>query len=150
MKNTKKKVSDGNFWLWRGKPFTSDDIGDFFGFVYVITNKINNKKYIGRKYFYSTNRIKKKNRKVRVVVRKESDWHKYYGSSKTLLADINKYGKENFTREILSLHEGRGDVNYHELREQVIRDVLNKDDYYNDNIITRFYRKKNKTVSLFE
>jgi hypothetical protein len=49
----------------------------------------------------------------------------------------------------LSLHEGRGDVNYYELREQILRSVLEHDDYYNDNIMTRFYRKKNKTMSVF-
>lgn len=136
-------------WLWRGKEFTEDQIEEFFGFVYCITNTLTNKKYIGRKYFYSTNRIKQKGKKNRKIVKKQSDWQKYFGSSKNLLADIVLYGKENFKREILSLHESRGDVNYHELREQVIRDVLNCSDYYNDNIMTRFYRKIKTYKSMF-
>ena len=142
-------MSFENVWLWEGKPFNTSDINTFFGFVYIITNTLTGKKYIGRKYFYSTNRVKQKNKKVRKIIRKESDWYKYYGSSKTLLADIKQFGKENFRREILSLHEGRGDVNYYELKEQILRNVLEHDDYYNDNIMTRFYRKKNKTMSVF-
>jgi len=137
-------------WTWRGQSFTENDVGKWFGFVYEITNTITGKRYIGRKYFYSTNRVKQKGKKNRKIVRKQSDWQKYYGSSKTLIADIELHGKENFKREILSLHEGRGDVNYHELKEQIVRDVLNDDTYYNDNIFTRFFRKKNKTKSEFK
>ena len=143
-------MSDLSPWTWRGQSFTENDVGDWFGFVYEITNTITGKRYIGRKYFYSTNRVKQKGKKNRKIVRKQSDWQKYYGSSKTLIADIELHGKENFKREILSLHEGRGDVNYHELKEQIVRDVLNDDTYYNDNIFTRFFRKKNKTKSEFK
>ena len=143
-------MSDVSPWTWRGQPFTENDVGAWFGFVYEITNTITGKRYIGRKYFYSTNRVKQKGKKNRKIVRKQSDWQKYYGSSKTLIADIELHGKENFKREILSLHEGRGDVNYHELKEQIVRDVLNDDTYYNDNIFTRFFRKKNKTKSEFK
>jgi hypothetical protein len=143
-------MSDLSPWIWRDQPFTENDVGDWFGFVYEITNIITGKRYIGRKYFYSTNRVKQKGKKNRKIVRKQSDWQKYYGSSKTLIADIELHGKENFKREILSLHEGRGDVNYHELKEQIVRDVLNDDTYYNDNIFTRFFRKKNKTKSEFK
>jgi len=143
-------MSDLSPWTWRGHPFTENDVGSWFGFVYEITNIITGKRYIGRKYFYSTNRVKQRGKKNRKIVRKQSDWQKYYGSSKTLIADIELHGKENFKREILSLHEGRGDVNYHELKEQIVRDVLNDDTYYNDNIFTRFFRKKNKTKSAFK
>lgn len=138
-----------NPWLWNNAPFTEEHICDYFGFVYLIQNKITNKKYIGRKYFYSTNRIVQKGKTRRKIVRKYSDWKTYYGSSKSLKEDIILYGKESFSRTILSLHVSRGDVNYHEMREQVIRDVLNSEEYYNDNILSRWYRKKNKTVSIF-
>ena len=66
-----------NPWLYEGKPFTSDDIGDFFGYVYLITNKTTGKKYIGRKYFVQNRKPKGGKRRVT----KESDWKKYYGSS---------------------------------------------------------------------
>lgn len=136
-------------WLWNGEKFKFEDYAWAFGFVYRITNNLTGKKYIGRKYFYSTNKIRKKGRKNRMIVRKQSNWIDYYGSSKTLQVDITEYGKENFTREILSLHESRGDVNYNEIRQQILADVLNSDLYYNDNIMNRYYRKKNITKSLY-
>ena len=113
------------------------------GFVYIILNKINNKKYIGRKYFYSTRRVKKKGSKRRKVVRKESDWKQYVGSSKTLVSDIEKYGRDNFTFHILAFGETKGQVNYLEENLQHKFDVLTtrnsngEKDFYNDSIGSR-------------
>ena len=59
-----------NPWLYEGKYFTSDDIDDFFGFVYCITNNKNGREYIGRKYFWQFRTPKGKKRKVK----SESDW----------------------------------------------------------------------------
>ena len=85
-----------NPWLYEGKPFTSDDIGNFFGYVYLITNKTTGKKYIGRKYFVQKRKPKGGKRRVT----SESNWKKYYGSSPELKSDVSAYGKENFSREI--------------------------------------------------
>ena len=132
-----------NPWLYEGKPFTSDDIGDFFGYVYVITNKSTGKKYIGRKYFVQ----KRKPRGGKRRVTSESDWKKYYGSSPELKADVKKYGKLNFKREIISLHETLGKVNYEETKQLFLNNVLIEalDDgtpaYYNSNILGRYMRK---------
>ena len=132
-----------NPWLYEGKPFTSDDIGDFFGYVYLITNKTTGKKYIGRKYFVQKRKPKGGKRRVT----SESDWKKYYGSSPELKSDISKYGKENFSREILSLHETLGKVNYEETKQLFLNDVLMEslDDgtpmYYNSNILGRYMKK---------
>ena len=132
-----------NPWYYKGTTFTSDDIGDFFGYVYLITNKTTGKKYIGRKYFMQKRKPKGGKRRVT----SESDWKKYYGSSPELKSDISKYGKENFSREILSLHETLGKVNYEETKQLFLNDVLMEslDDgtpmYYNSNILGRYMKK---------
>jgi len=132
-----------NPWRYNGKVFDSDDIGDYFGFVYLITNQSNSRRYIGRKYFWSFRKPKGKKRKVK----QESDWKKYYGSCPELKDDIKKYGKQNFQREILSLHSTLGKVNYEETRQLFMNNVLiesldNGDPaYYNSNVLGRYYRK---------
>tara|TARA_A100001234_G_scaffold104596_1_gene91997 strand:+ start:476 stop:931 length:456 start_codon:yes stop_codon:yes gene_type:complete len=132
-----------NPWYYKGTTFTSDDIGDFFGYVYLITNKTTGKKYIGRKYFVQKRKPKGGKRRVT----SESDWKKYYGSSPELKADISRYGKNNFSREILSLHTTLGKVNYEETRQLFLNNVLMEslDDgtpmYYNSNILGRYMKK---------
>ena len=132
-----------NPWLYKGTAFTSDDINGQFGFVYRITNIQTGKQYIGRKYFVQKRKPKGGKRRVT----SESDWKKYYGSSPELKADISTYGKENFSREILSLHRTLGKTNYEETRQLFLHNVLTEkltDDtpaYYNSNILGRYYRK---------
>ena len=132
-----------NPWLYKGTAFTSDDIDGQFGFVYSITNIQTGKQYIGRKYFVQKRKPKGGKRRVT----SESDWKKYYGSSPELKADISTYGKENFSREILSLHSTLGRTNYEETRQLFLHNVLTEkltDDtpaYYNSNILGRYYRK---------
>ena len=132
-----------NAWLYEGKPFTSDDIGDFFGYVYCITNIITGRKYIGRKYFVQKRKPKGGKRRVT----SESDWKRYYGSSDELKQDVKEYGRDNFRREIISLHTTLGKVNYEETRQLFLNDVLTEslDDgtpkYYNSNILGRYMKK---------
>ena len=132
-----------NPWLYEGEPFTSDDIGDQFGFVYRITNIKTGKQYIGRKYFWS----KRKPRGGKRRVTSESDWKKYYGSSDELKADRKLLGNSEFKREILSTHPTKGKVNYEETKQLFLNNVLQEtlDDgtpaYYNSNILGRYYRK---------
>ena len=132
-----------NPWYYKGTAFTSDDIGDLFGFVYRITNLQSGKQYIGRKYFWQKRKPKGGKRRVT----SESDWKRYYGSSPELKADISRYGKDNFSREILSLHETLGKVNYEETKQLFLNDVLMEslDDgtpmYYNSNILGRYMKK---------
>tara|TARA_R100000458_G_scaffold36474_2_gene33916 strand:- start:586 stop:1023 length:438 start_codon:yes stop_codon:yes gene_type:complete len=132
-----------NPWLYEGKPFTSDDIGDFFGYVYRITNLQSGKQYIGRKYF--TQRRKPRGGKRRVT--SESDWKKYYGSSDELKRDRKLLGNDLFKREIISLHTTLGKVNYEETRQLFLNNVLTEanDDgspaFYNSNILGRYMRK---------
>jgi len=125
------------------RPFTSDDVHDFFGFVYLITNKSNQRQYIGRKYFWSFRKPKGKKRKVK----QESDWKRYYGSCPELKEDIKKFGKDNFKREILSLHDTKGKTNFEETKQLFLNEVLSQSltdgtpAYYNSNILGRYFRK---------
>lgn len=119
-------------WTYDGYEFTSEDIGDNYGFIYRITNMVNGHDYIGRKYFTTKRKLKplkgRKNKRYKVV---ETDWQDYYGSSKRLLDDIELLGKENFKREIIELCETRGNTNYAELVWQVNEEVLLREDNYN-------------------
>jgi len=132
-----------NPWLYEGKPFTTDDIGDFFGFVYCITNIQSGKRYIGRKYFQQ----KRKPRGGKRRVTSESDWKRYYGSSNELSADRKLLGNAAFKREILSLHTRLGDVNFEETKQLFLHNVLTETLdgktplYYNSNILGRYMRK---------
>ena len=127
-----------NPWVYKNTTFTSDDIGDFFGFVYRITNLQSGKQYIGRKYFYQFRKPRGKSRKVK----SESDWKKYYGSSDELNTDRKTLGNECFKREIISLHTTKGWVNYEETRQLSLNNVLSENEnYYNSNILGRYMRK---------
>ena len=127
-----------NPWVYKNTTFTSDDIGDFFGFVYRITNLQSGKQYIGRKYFYQFRKPRGKSRKVK----SESDWKKYYGSSDELNTDRKTLGDKCFKREIISLHTTKGWVNYEETRQLFLNNVLSEDEnYYNSNILGRYMRK---------
>ena len=132
-----------NPWLCQGTTFTSDDIGDQFGFVYRITNLQSGKQYIGRKYFYQKRKPRGGGRRVT----SESNWKKYYGSCPELTADIKSIGKEAFKRELLSVHATVGKTNYEETRQLFINNVLTEKlsdgtpAYYNSNILGRYYRK---------
>ena len=132
-----------NPWMYEWKPFTSDDIGDYYGFVYSITNTNNRKSYIGRKYFVQKRKPKGGKRKVT----SESDWKRYYGSSDELKRDIKTLGRDSFKREILSLHTTLGKVNYEETKQLFLHNVLmesldnGEPAYYNSNILGRYMRK---------
>jgi len=132
-----------NPWTYLERTFNTNDVRDYFGFVYLITNKSNERQYIGRKYFWSFRTPPGKKRKVK----QESDWKKYYGSCPELKEDLKLYGKEIFKREILSLHTTKGTCNFEETKQLFLNNVLSEalDDgtpaYYNSNILGRYMRK---------
>jgi hypothetical protein len=132
-----------NPWLYNGKPFESDDIQGYFGFVYLIECPATNRRYIGRKYFWSFRTPKGKSRKVK----SESDWKKYYGSCPELKEDVEKYGRESFSRTIISLHKTKGKTNFEETRQLFTNGVLTEaldsgiPAFYNSNILNRYFRK---------
>jgi hypothetical protein len=119
---------------------------DCVGFVYLITNKATQRKYIGKKLAkfskttYKTvtqkNGVKKK-KKIRSKI--DSDWMDYYGSSIELNKDVESLGKDNFTREILFYCKSKAECSYVEAREQFGRKVLESDEYYNGQISVRVH-----------
>ena len=126
-----------NPWLYDGTPF--DTVGEYAGFVYIITNKINNRKYIGKKNFWftKTKQVKKKKKRIKV----ESDWQSYYGSNAELNADVEKFGKKNFERKILRLCKSKGEFGYFEAKFQFAYNALESDEYYNSWIMCKIHRK---------
>ena len=132
-----------NPWLYKGTNFTSDDINDFFGFVYRITNNKNGRQYICRKYFWKFRTPKGKKRKVK----SESDWKKYYGSCPELKEEIEQMGRQNFSRVMLSLHKTAGKTNYEETKQLFINGVITEQldsgepKFYNSNILSRYFKK---------
>ena len=122
---------------------------EYIGFVYLITNLTNGKKYIGKKLakFKVTKKpLKGKKNKRRST--KESDWRDYWGSSENLNADVEHLGPENFTREILYYCTSRGELSYLEAKEQFDREVLKTDEYYNGIINVRVGSSKALVESL--
>lgn len=129
-------------WLFNNEPF--DDIADYVGFVYIITNLTNGRKYIGKKNFYFSKTRTVKGKKKRSKV--ESDWRDYYGSNKELLEDINKLGKDLFKREIVRLCKSKGEFGYYEAKLQFENNVLESDDWYNTWIMVRVHKKHLKNL----
>lgn len=126
-------------WTYQGREVTEDEIESHTGFVYLITNLTNNKKYVGKKLFKSTRTktIKGKRKKVK----SDSDWRDYYGSNAILKEDVKQLGAENFKREILKLCKSKGTANYYEMKYQIQFEVLERpDEYYNEWIIVKVHR----------
>jgi hypothetical protein len=132
-------------WLYQGTP-VEELPEDCVGFVYLITNNTNGRKYIGKKLAkfskttYKTvkqkNGIKKK-KKIRTKI--DSDWRDYYGSNDQLNKDVQTLGTENFTREILYYCTSKAQCSYIEAREQFTNKVLESADYYNGHIQVRVH-----------
>jgi hypothetical protein len=130
-----------NPWLFDGKPFTEDDIPEgVVGFVYLITNLTNGRKYIGKKNLTKAKKLYRKNKRAKRVYT-SSDWYEYYGSNGFLQEDVSALGEANFRREILRLCKSKGEMSYYEAKEQLNRDVLLDDGYYNSFIGCKIHRK---------
>jgi hypothetical protein len=132
-------------WIYQGAP-VEELPEDCVGFVYLITNNLSGRKYIGKKLAkFSKTTVKtvklkngtKKKKKIRSKI--DSDWREYYGSSTELTSDITKLGTENFSREILHICKSKAECSYIEAREQFERKVLETTDYYNGQISVRVH-----------
>ena len=132
-------------WQYQSQIITELPI-ECVGFVYLITNRLSGRMYIGKKLArfkrttYRTIKLKngkKKRKKIRGST--DSDWQTYWGSNEELAADVILLGEENFTREILYYCSSKAECSYIEAREQFSRRVLESDDYYNGHIQVRVH-----------
>jgi len=132
-------------WLFEGNQVEQLP-EDCIGFVYLITNTVTGRKYIGKKLAkfakttYKTVKLKngtKKKKKIRNKI--DSDWQTYYGSSDELTKDVQTLGAQYFTREILHYCNSKALTSYLEAKEQFERKVLESDDYYNGHIQVRVH-----------
>ncbi len=132
-------------WLFEGNQIEQLP-EDCVGFVYLITNTVTGRKYIGKKLAkfskttYKTVKLKngtKKKKKIKGKI--ESDWQTYYGSSDELTKDVQTLGADKFTREILHYCNSKALTSYLEAKEQFDRRVLESDEYYNGHIQVRVH-----------
>ena len=125
-------------WLYNNAEFTEEMVGNWFGFIYEITNLTNGRKYVGKKFFTraGTKQIKGKKKKVRL----SSGWANYWSSSKELQEDVKKLGEENFSRKILYLCKSRSECSYRETKEIFIRDALLTTEYYNSWVSCKIHK----------
>jgi hypothetical protein len=130
-------------WLYKNVEFNIIP-SEAYGYVYLITNKITGKMYIGKKLFWFRKQktIKGKRKSIKV----ESDWRTYWSSSDEVKQDVVELGENNFTREILHICNNKGSCNYLEAKEQMLRNVLESDLYYNSQIQCRIHRKHVKLI----
>ena len=132
-------------WIYKNEPVEQLP-EDCVGFVYIITNTISGRMYVGKKLArFKTTRYKmhtqKNGKKIRKKIRGAvaSDWQEYYGSSDQLNRDVETLGRDQFQREILYYCRSKAECNYIEAREQFARKVLESDQYYNGHIRVRVH-----------
>jgi hypothetical protein len=138
-------------WTYNNAIFlpTPEELANWVGYVYLITEKDTDMKYIGKKLFWSKRRLpplKGKTRKRTVI--SESDWKTYYGSSEELKLLVETNGGDNYTREILHFCKGKGEMSYLEIFEQITRHVLLREDYHNGFIGGKIHRNHVKGIVL--
>ena len=141
-----------NKWTYQEK-IVEELPEDCEAFVYLITDLIDHKKYVGKKLAkFKTTKKPLKGRKNKRRGTKESDWRTYWGSNTHLVDDVLRLGEHRFTREILYYCPSRGVASYLEAKEQFERKVLESAEYYNGIINVRIggseiLRKSLKKIS---
>lgn len=132
-------------WLYEDRVIESiEDMPEgTFGFIYEVVHIPTGKKYIGKKQLMMNRTLpplKGQKRKRKVV--KEGDWKTYYGSQKEIKSLLKEGSELDFSRKILNFVPSKKLLTYYETKYLFERGVLeNPDEYLNDNILGKFYRK---------
>jgi len=130
-------------WTFKNKPFTVDDVGDYVGFIYIITEIASGKLYIGKKIFWNKKaRPPLKGKKKRRLYKVPSDWLDYFGSNETLKNLVDTHGPLGYKREILHLCRSKSEMSYMETKELFARDALLDPNYFNDWVSVRVTRRQ--------
>lgn len=133
-------------WTYQGR--IMNDISDFpkntYGFIYEVIHKPTGIKYIGKKVLYFNRTLPPlKGQKRKRKITKESDWKTYHGSHpkvKELLLETKDM--QDFERKILQICSSSKELTYYECKYLFIKEVLEeRNNYINDNILGKFYRK---------
>ena len=140
-------------WEFKGKEITNiKQLPEgAVGFIYILTFS-DGKRYIGRKSLYSVRKkplgkkalaqIKDKRLKKYEIIKKESDWNKYYSSNKTIKEKMKSGDLEIESREIIKVCFTEKQMTYFETQALFCYGVLEyPEQYYNDNILGKFYKK---------
>jgi hypothetical protein len=139
-------------WLYKGEVFNDSKIPEgAIGFIYEMEAIIDGKavRYIGKKNFYSTTKKKlgvkalanmedKRARKYTIQVK--ANYQNYFSSNK-VLQDAHKNGVP-IKRFMVRICFSKTELTYHETKYQFVREVLEKEEYLNANILGRFYKIK--------
>jgi hypothetical protein len=143
-------------WFYKGNRI--QELTDFpegsFGFIYITIHLPSGKSYLGKKSLYHTSNkklgkkelaeqpITRGRSKTTKQITKESDWKTYYGSAKPIL-ELLKLGKhDDFDRKILHIVDNKKLLTYYECKYMFVHGVLeNPEDWINDNILGKFFRK---------
>lgn len=139
-------ITDFGHW----KNSTGIEVNELpYGFIYLITNTVNGKKYIGKKQIKTVKKLKplkgKKNKRHFDV---ETDWKTYTSSSNEINEDIIKCGKDSFCFEIIRFCNSKSELAYFEAKMQFDNDVLLREDYYNGIINLRIGKNCFKSLKL--
>lgn len=85
-----------------------------YGFIYITTNIVNGKRYIGKKTFD-----------------KKNAWRSYLGSGVALKCAIDKYGKENFKRVIICFAYTEEELCIYEKQYIKMFNAVKSNNFYN-------------------
>jgi hypothetical protein len=139
-------------WLYQGEVFNDSKIPEgAIGFIYEMEAIIDGKavRYVGKKNFYSTTKKKfgvkalanmEDKRAKKYTIQVKTNYQNYYSSNK-VLQDAHKAGVI-IKRFMVRICFSKTELTYHETKFQFVREVLEKEEYLNQNILGRFYKTK--------